>query len=317
MKNKPEGKSNALGQYRKYNIPVWEHPQFLFAVMGAIIMAFIVIAYLVGSRYLIDPKIVVILIFLTTVTLFIVSFAITRSFERMAEANRIKNELIGIVSHQIRTPLANLKWTHDSLNHDQESLTRSQQGGFFMMKEDINRMIKITDNLLMISRIERKKLSISRKPFSLKGLVSEIIEEKKRTVKDFENIELSFVASGDLPQITSDPDQIRWVIERFIDNAVKYISYNKKKKKIEIVIKKGKGKEIYFEIADNGTGIPKEDQKHIFKEFFRGRNAFKYDPQGTGLSLFICKAIIDKLGGMIGFKSREEAGSSFWITLPH
>ena len=75
-------------------------------------------------------------------------------------------------------------------------------------------------------------------------------------------------------------------------------------------------KNIYFEIEDNGVGIPKEEQKYIFQKFFRSGNILRYQTQGSGLGLYISKAIIEKSGGKIGFKSQEGIGSTFWFTLP-
>ncbi len=72
----------------------------------------------------------------------------------------------------------------------------------------------------------------------------------------------------------------------------------------------------YFEIKDNGVGIPKEDQKYIFQKFFRSKNIMRYQTQGIGLGLYISKLIIEKLRGRIWFKSREGVGSTFWFTLP-
>ena len=79
---------------------------------------------------------------------------------------------------------------------------------------------------------------------------------------------------------------------------------------------KKKGKNLYFEIKDNGVGIPKGDQKYIFQKFFRSENILRYQTQGSGLGLYISKAIVERSGGKIGFKSEENKGSTFWFTLP-
>ncbi len=102
------------------------------------------------------------------------------------------------------------------------------------------------------------------------------------------------------------------VIENFLDNAIRYVQ---EKGLVEIKIKREKDF-VYFEIKDNGVGIPKEDQKYIFQKFFRSENILRYQTQGSGLGLYISKAIIEKSGGKIGFSSQEGRWSTFWFTLP-
>ena len=77
-----------------------------------------------------------------------------------------------------------------------------------------------------------------------------------------------------------------------------------------------KEKNLYLEIRDTGVGIPEEEQKYIFQKFFRSENALRYQTQGSGLGLYISRAIIEKSGGKIGFKSQKGIGSTFWFTLP-
>jgi two-component system sensor histidine kinase VicK len=120
------------------------------------------------------------------------------------------------------------------------------------------------------------------------------------------------INNSQLKNIKSDPEKLKIVVENLLDNAIRY---SQKKGKVKILTEKRK-ENLYFQIDDEGIGIPKEDQKFIFQKFFRAKNATITQAGGTGLGLYISKEIIKKLKGKIGFKSQEQKGSTFWFSIP-
>jgi len=182
---------------------------------------------------------------------------------------------------------------------------------FRILKENSGRMQELVSDLLTVSRIETATLPLKKKEIFLPDLINKLISEFEPFAKA-SNVEIEFKSQKDLPKVFADPNQIRLVVENLLDNAIRYI---KDKGKAEIRLEK-KGKNLYFEIKDNGVGIPKEDQKYIFQKFFRSENILRYQTQGSGLGLYITKAIVERSGGKIGFKSQEGVGSTFWFTLP-
>ena len=303
---------NIPAQCRKYGLSLWQCPQFLFLVMGLVITVSTLTAYAIGARYVEDPRMVALIVLLTAAILFIVAVIITNSFERLAEANRMKSEFVGIVSHQLRSPLSNLKWATELLMSGKLGKTEEKQTEYFkILKENSDRMGELIKDLLIVSRIETAKLPIKKVEFSLEDLVKELIKEF-RPFAQASNVEIEFQAKRNLPKIFADPSQIRLVIENLSDNAIRYIDG---KGVVKIKVERQE-KNLYLEIRDTGVGIPEEEQKYIFQKFFRSENVLKYQTQGSGLGLYISRAIIEKSGGKIGFKSEENKGSTFWFTLP-
>ena len=303
---------NIFGQCRKYNLSLWQCPSFLFLVMGIVIISSSLIAYVLGNRYIENPETVSLIVLLLTTVLFIVDFSITRSFERLAEASRMKSEFINIVSHQLRSPLSNLKWTIDLLLSGRLGKIEEKQTEYFkILKDNSARMSELVSDLLTVSRIETATLMFKKQKFSLGNMVKELIREFEPFTRAA-NVELAFNQEPVLAEVFADPNQIRQAIGNLLDNAIRY---TRERGKVEIALLK-RNKNLYLEIKDSGVGIPKDDQKYIFQKFFRSENVLKYQTQGSGLGLYIAKSIIEKSDGKIGFLSHEGVGSTFWFTLP-
>ena len=303
---------NIVAQCKKYNLSLWQCPQFLFLIMGIIIVTSSLFTYAFGTRYIEDPLIVAFIIQVLALILFVIAVIITRSFERLAEANRLKSEFVSIVSHQLRSPLSNLKWTIELLMSGKLGKIEEKQTEYFkIIKENSNRMHELVADLLTVSRIETSRLPFKIQQFSMEELVKEIINEYKPVANAY-NVEVIFKNQKLLPKAFSDPSRIKLVVENFLDNAIRYV---KDKGKVEIELSKNSGN-IHFSIKDNGVGIPKKDKKYIFQKFFRSENVLKQQTKGSGLGLYISKAIIKRAQGKIGFHSEEGKGSTFWFTLP-
>ena len=303
---------NVLNQCRRYGLSPWQCPQFLFLVMGIVIIISSIISYLIGAQYIADPEVVVFIVLSIATILFIISYIITRSFERLAEASRMKSEFINIVSHQLRSPLTNIKWTFEILtSKNLEMPTGKVEEYMTNVKDNIARMVELIDDLLIVSRIEQGRIPMRKKEIRLESLIEELVSRYK-VFAEASHIELNFYPQKNLPEIFVDPSLIKLVIENLIDNAIRYTRGGGKVKiKLEV-----KAKNILFSIQDSGVGIPKKEQKYIFQKFFRAENALKERTKGSGLGLYVCKSIIDKAGGRIWFKSEEGRGTTFYFTLP-
>lgn len=302
---------NIVAQCKKYNVSLWQCPQFLFMVMGSVVIISALLAYLTGTRYIQDPLLVSLITLILTGILFVVSVIVTRSFERLAEANQMKSQFISIATHQLRSPLSNLRWAIELLVSGKLTNEKKQAEYFSLLKENIKRMQNSISDLLIVSRIEAARLPIKEEKISLKELTESLISEYNSFARA-SNVEIALDVQKDLPKISSDPFQLNLVVDNLLDNAIRY---TENKGKIEISVVK-KNKNIHFSIKDNGVGIPEEEQSFIFTKFFRSKKIAEHQTQGSGLGLYMSKAIIQRLKGKIGFKSKEGKGSTFWFSLP-
>ncbi len=310
---------NVHAQCKKYGLSLWQCPQFLFLVMGIIIIISTLLIYAIGRRYIDNPQMVALVVLSITTILFIIAAIITRSFERLAEASRMKSEFVSIVSHQLRSPISNLKWTIEFLMSGRiSSVTGKQLEYLKILKENSDRMGELVSDLLTVSRIEQGKLPLKKRKIYFEELVSEAIRGLEIFARA-SNVEIKFTPEKNLPQIFSDPSQLKLIVGNLLDNAIRYIPGKKpgvkRKNRVTITLKQ-ENNNLRFEVKDTGVGIPESDQKYVFQKFFRSSNVMRHQTEGSGLGLYIVKSIIKKLGGKINFSSQEGIGSTFWFTLP-
>ncbi len=302
---------------------MWQHPQFLFLVMGVIIVLSSILSYSFGRRYIVDPQLVALAIIVLTATLLVLSFIITRSFERLAEAAKLKSEFMSIVSHQLRSPLSNLKWAIEFLMSGRGGKVAPSQTEYFqVLKENSSRMHDMVNELLMVSKIEEGGLEAAKEAFLLPALLEKVAKEFKPLLLA-SNIKLTIKGEKQIPMVMGDVSQIRHVVQNLLDNAIRYAWKDAKpvredhNRENRIIIQyKKEGKMLKVQIQDNGVGIPKEDQRYIFEKFFRSGNVLRHETQGSGLGLYIAKSMVEKNKGKLEFSSKEQKGSTFWFTIP-
>ena len=221
-------------------------------------------------------------------------------------------EVISIVSHQFKTPLSVIKgYLEVLIAEDLGELNSSQKEYLADAMQNTLRMIELVKDLLDVSRIEQGKLDFKIRPTNLEKITKKVIREFSSFVKA-KNCTINFKALNKIPVIRVDSLKIEQVISNFISNAIKY---NKRKGKISVQLEK-KGKNVIFHCKDDGIGISKADQKKVFDKFYRSEKAVMLATGGSGLGLFIAKAIIKKSKGKIWFESKEDKGSSFTFSLP-
>lgn len=306
---------NVIKQCREYHLSLWQCPQFLFVSMGIIIIASMIGTYFIAVLYAPEPEIVALIVIIITMILLIFTHLIVNNFEQLTKVNKLKSEFISVASHQLRAPLASLKWTLSILSQNDHELAPNKKMEYMaILKNSNDRMIKLVNDLLDVSRIETNTLELPlKKDFSIVNIIQSVIQDLTPLAKA-SNIDISFEFTPDLPKIKGDEERIAMVMQNLLDNAIKYT-----KNKGIILIRAGlerNKKYIRIDINDHGVGIPQKQQEQIFQKFFRSDNIMKHQVIGTGLGLFIAKAIIENHKGKISFSSDGKNGSTFWFALP-
>lgn len=241
---------------------------------------------------------------------------LTESFnemsERIEEEDRAKSEFVSLASHQLLTPLTTIRWFIDVMfSGTADKLSESQKKYLSDIYRINLNMIGLVRALLDVSRIELGVFSIEPEAVNIADVVNDVLSElnpmienkKMKIVKDF---------GQTAPIMNADPKLLRIVFQNLLTNAVKYtpengtVTFNIKLEDLKIIIK----------VSDTGYGIPKELQEKVFSKFFRSYNVKDKEPEGTGLGLYIVKSIIDHSGGEIWFESKENEGTTFYISYP-
>jgi len=302
---------NIAARCRAYRIGLWQCPDFLFVVMGIIIVITIVATHITASVYT-EPEIVVTIIFIATIVLFSIGHIVVRAFERVAEASRLKSEFVSIISHELRNPPVSIKWQLDMLfeggmSHSVEEWERTGMA----IKQANEHMIRLINDLLDVNRIEDNVFELSPTTFSLNEVTMQMVEEVGAYAKA-SGLHIVVLSPKTQFLVRADRYYIKSVISRFIDNAIRYSPTHGE---ITITLE-DLTSAVRWSIADQGVGIPAEEVKRIFSRFFRAKNILRYQTKGLGVGLYISKYIIEASGGTIGFRTLEGRGSTFFFTLP-
>lgn len=227
------------------------------------------------------------------------------------ELERIKTEFLSLASHQLRAPLANIKWYIDFLLHRRtEELTDSVREYLARMNDRNEDMIDLVNTLLNMSRIELGRVKVEKEQVDIEKLIHGVEEELK---PEAERKHISLTANIPAGITTNtDPRLVRIIVQNLLSNALRYTPEGGS---ASIAVAQN-GKDISVAVSDTGIGIPPDEQGKIFSKLYRASNAKKVEVNGNGIGLYMCKALSESLGGSLAFTTELNKGTTFTLTIP-
>ena len=227
--------------------------------------------------------------------------------EKLQNLDITKDEFITMASHQLRTPLTAVKgYLSMVLEGDAGKLNAQQSKLLQQSYMSAQRMVYLISDLLNLSRLSTGKFLIEPAPVNLADIVQAEIDQLAETAKARE-VALNYKRPASFPQLMLDETKTHQVVMNFIDNAIYYTPAGGT---IDVEVE-DMGTAIEYRVKDNGIGVPRAQQHHLFSKFYRADNARRARPDGTGLGLFMAKKVIVGQGGAILFESEEGKGSTF------
>lgn len=223
----------------------------------------------------------------------------------------VKSEFITLASHQLRTPLSAMRWYIEMLQDEQKDFTTDQQGYLKEIENGLGRMDTLLNALLRASRLEGEDMKPECQAIDVTAMMHDV-EKDCKMLGTKADMKCTLVTPDKPVILHTDPTLLRIVLQNLVSNAVKY---SPKGTTIHLNFSV-QDKTVTFSVQDEGLGIPVDDQKRIFERFFRAKNVRKMDTDGSGIGLYITKSIVERLGGTITFKSAENQGTTFTVTLP-
>lgn len=234
---------------------------------------------------------------------------IKNALQKERELNELKTKFLSLVSHEFKTPLSGILTSATLVGkYTKEEQQDKRDKHLKTIIAEVRRLNNILTDFLSIERLEEGKELYKSSNFSLSKVVNEVIYNSNMLLKSGQHIRYPQNIEDII--IRQDEKIITLVLTNLLYNAVKYSSEDTI---IDLQVELSKNS-IVFKVIDQGIGIPKKDQKHIFERYFRAENALLNS--GTGIGLHIIKGHLENLNGSVTFKSKENVGSTFTVTLP-
>jgi PAS domain S-box-containing protein len=238
-----------------------------------------------------------------------------RDVTEVRQLEELKADFIATASHELRTPLAAVYGAAQTLLRHDFALDESGRDRFIsLIADESDRLGRIVNEILLANQLDAGRVDLGSDAFDPGELVERVVDAAR--VHAPPNIVLERVVPDGVPHIAADRDKVRQVLVNLVENAMKYSPGGGR---IEVGIEPGQepgsGTVVLF-VKDEGLGIPADEQARIFEKFYRLDPHMTRGVGGTGLGLYICNELVNRMGGHIWVESTEGEGATFLLELP-
>jgi signal transduction histidine kinase len=230
--------------------------------------------------------------------------------EQLLAADRMKDEFVALISHDLRTPLTSIiGYVELALDDVGPELDEERRSYLEVVSRSSERLLRIVDDLLFVARLQAGNLTVARRRLDLCSVAAQSVEEA-RPRAEAKRLALSFLSSGPV-FVDADRGRIFQLLDNLISNAMKFTPEGGR---IDVRVVAARDTAV-LEVSDTGVGLG-HDTERVFDRFFRTPSAEAGQVPGTGLGLFIARAIVEAHDGRITAANREQGGATFRIELP-
>jgi PAS domain S-box-containing protein len=232
---------------------------------------------------------------------------------RLKELDKMKSDFVSNVSHELRTPLTSIKGSVDNmLDGLTGPLNEKQVRYLARIKSNSDRLSRLINDLLDLSRIESGRIEVRPTTLPLTALAEEVTEQLKPLAAE-KLIQIELPSPDRQLTVWADRDKVTQVLMNLIGNAVKFTP---QAGKVTVTVEKNDDDYVQISVADTGPGISPEERNKLFSKFYQIAAIDKQKPRGSGLGLAISKALVEMQGGKIWVESEIGEGTTFYFTLP-
>ena len=228
--------------------------------------------------------------------------------EQLLELDTLKDEFVSSVSHELRTPLTSISGYVELMLEDEQDEDKRNYLG--IVDRNAERLLGLVSDLLFSARLQSGRLELERSEVDLHRLVLQAVESA-RPRAETAGVELTLAADS-VPPVSGEAVRLAQLLDNLVSNAIKFTPRGGR----VAVRLSARDERVWFEISDTGIGIPAGERERLFERFFRSQSALERQIEGTGLGLYISKAIVEAHGGRIGVQSEPEEGTTFIVELP-
>lgn len=266
----------------------------------------------VQTNLALRPFVGFVLFLLLVITALTIGLAVMwrRQVDQLAEIDRQKDELIGIVSHQLAGPVTGVRWNLEEMRDGQfGTLSPAQRDEVEQLLAAVLGLADLTSLLLDVSRIELGRLRMDRHEVDLRQLFRDVAAQATQQAQQ-KGVKLRTHLPASRVKAVLDPRLLRMAVDNLLSNAIKYTPSGGR---VELAVRIDAGR-LRCTVQDTGVGIPEADQPQIFGKLYRASNV--RDVRGHGFGLYVAKGAIEQQGGRLDFTSREGVGTTFTLELP-